>query len=445
MKQLRTQGLLLVSALFLVMLVGSSDSVVALCIAGTEYAAGECAEGEAHHEAADSNWDWPQVQRDPQRTGYTPEVLGTDFDVAWSHAFHPERIYPQVQAIVYDGNVFVGTEMGNLYALDAKTGDQVWVRSIGAPIVNSVSAGEGKIFFGAMDGTVYALNAQDGSDAWARHLLWRHGFSTAPVLADGKVMLGGRDGRFYALASSSGNVAWIWPAENEPAVAPILQTAAWNNGRAFFGAMDMQVYAINTADGTLAWTSEKLSGIALKDYWPVVHQNTVLVRTMNGDTSRSLDNFYALDEGTGEEAVELPQYNAKTMHGATTPPAIDRDGYLVVPVPDPNASFKACWGRLDLATQHVVDHLNGSCGNEDENENVSSAQNIIIGLHVKDWDLAGANGVFDLDSRTWTNFRMDTDYRVTYNTQGAGGNPASISDGMIYHIAFHYLIARTTE
>jgi len=90
-----------------------------------------------------STLDWLQVQRDPQRTGYTPETLGTTFKVAWTYPFQPEKVYPQTQAIVYSGKVFVGTEMGNLYAVDAKSGTKAWTFKAGGPILNSVAAGDG--------------------------------------------------------------------------------------------------------------------------------------------------------------------------------------------------------------------------------------------------------------------------------------------------------------
>ena len=120
----------------------------------------------AFPQTVDTGLDWPQVQRDAQRTGHSPEVLGTDLQVAWRHTFNPEKVFPQVQAIVYDGLVFVGTEMGRIYALNAQTGDQEWVYDVGAPILSSVAVADGRVFFGAMDGAVYALEASSGSLVW---------------------------------------------------------------------------------------------------------------------------------------------------------------------------------------------------------------------------------------------------------------------------------------
>jgi len=436
----KLSGLILVLTVLLVTSSGSACASTALGAPHTLGLASGSTQGNVYHLATNGDWDWPQVQRDPQRTGYTPEVLGTNFQVAWTHPFHPEKVFPQVQAIVYDGRVFVGTEMGNMYALDAQTGDQEWVYNVGAPILNSVATADGKVFFGAMDGAVYALDAHTGNLVWRSDLLWRHGFSTAPVFADNQVMLGSRNGAFYALDPDTGATLWQYDVG-----APILQTAAYNNGRVFFGAMNMYVYALNTNNGSLAWQSAKINGMAFKDYWPVVHQGYVLVRSMGMTVGGAGRSFYALDEHTGGETITLPQFDGKTMHGATTPPAVDRDGYLVVPIPKPDA-YGACWGRLDLNTQQVVDTLEGGgCGNEDENENVSCANNLIISLHREDNPGGGYNGVFDLANRTWTALSARIDWQPYENTQGGGANPVSISSGMFYHISLHYLIARTTD
>lgn len=377
--------------------------------------------------------DWSQVQGNPQRTGFSAETLGTTITVAWVHTFHPERVHPQAQTIVYGGNVFVGTEAGNVYALDAHSGALSWRYDVGAPVLNSVGAADGLVIFGAMDGAVYALDAGQGNLVWRMTFSTPASFSTAPLLAEGKVMLGSREGHFYGLDIASGAVLWDYDVGS-----PLLQTAAWNEGRAYFGAMDMHVYAINTGNGTLVWRSERIPGMAFKDYWPVVHQGRVLVRAMAAE-----NNFHALDETTGAETLMLPQFDGKTQHGATAPPAVDRDGYLIVPIPRPG-SYGACWGRLNLSSQAIVDTLEaGSCGNNDENENVTCAQTMIIGLHTIDQLGAGFNGVFDYDLRQWRSLSSGVDFQPRYNTQGGGGNPASIADGFFYHISLGYLIARS--
>jgi outer membrane protein assembly factor BamB len=448
--------------------------------------------------------DWPQVQRDPGRTGYSPEKLGKSFDVAWTHPFQPERINPQVQAIVSAGRVFVGTEMGNLYALDAKSGQVEWVYPVGAPVVNSVAVLEGTVFTGAMDGAIYAVGASNGNLVWKKQLSDRLGISTAPLLADDKLFVGGRNGTFYAIEPDSGSILWTYETG-----APILQTAAWSRGLVVFGAMDMRVYALYSANGTLAWRSVRLSGVALKDYWPVIWNGKVIVRTMDfGDIdpgfpfewfgassdwswlskygptiaagglanvpdamqaqNQAIADYYAnpsgneislyiLDESSGQQSIVVPQWTVQTMHGATAPPCVDRDGTLVVPV----LFVRSGWGRLDLQKQRIVDILYdqktrqgdplqpndtpAGMGNKDENLNVTCAENMILAMHIQEGN-ANFTGWFDQDERSWHLLGAGyTSGEMSSNTQGGGANPASIANGMVYHISFHELIARNTR
>lgn len=415
--------------------------------------------------------EWPQVQNNPARTGFYTGSLGGNFGVTWRHAFQPEKIYPQVQAIVANGKVFVGTEMGNLYALNATTGAQDWKFTAGGPILNSVAVDSGRVFFGAMDGAVYAIDAVTGSQQWKAQLSQFLGFSTAPVIAEGKVMIGGRNGIFYALNPGNGSVMWSYNAGS-----PILMTAAWNGGKAYFGTMDMYVHGVNTADGSQAWKSPRIPGMAFKDYWPVVTGGMVYVRPMaygylgfdTDHTNLILDagaqqnllsqyasnpssftvSMFRVYESNGQMAPMVIHYNLNTMNGATPPPCVNRDGNLVVPTWLPNKGYFSGWGLLNPNSRIMVDAFvegNEGGGNNDENMAVTCAQNMVLAMHIEE-ENANFTGYFNLDTRQWTRIGAGAQNRqMANNTQGGGVNPASIANGWVYHITFYELVARKTN
>ena len=376
--------------------------------------------------------DWPQVQKDAAHTGYSAETLGTNIKLVIRYNFQPDRVYPQVQAIVYRGKVLVGTEGADgqkptIYAIDAinpdpaNPGDQrnpgggrvIWKFEVGGPILNSVAADNGMVYSGSMDGTVYAVYSdtenghQQGALAWKQQISNRHGFSTAPIIAEGKVLIGGRDGYFYALDAGSGQILWRYNVGK-----PIYQTAAYDQGKVFFGAMDMSVYALNTSPSNptdpstiLAWKSPKILGMAFKDYWPVITQGKVFIRpvanVVNGgitsggafgwgdnwnwlatwgsvvatggaslvpDIMNAQDavmnnyqttpnnyakNLFILDENTGQEAMVVPHWTDQTMNGATALSCVDKEGKLIVPL----QFIRSGWGRLDLNIGRITDIL----------------------------------------------------------------------------------------
>lgn len=506
--------------------------------------------------------NWPQVQNDPQHTGYTDEVLGTTIPTrTWVYRFQPDKIHTQIQPIVYCGKVFIGTIGANgqspaLYALDAYgtySGDTkspfLWKYDVGGPIVNSVAAADGKVFFGAGDGAVYAINV-DGSLAWKKVLSPWLSFTTAPVIAENKVFIGGRDGKMYAIPLDSSDGTPIWSYD---AGSPILQTAAYNSGKVFFGTFDMHMYALNTSNGSLAWkTSQPLAGLSMKEFWPVVYDGKVIVRTeshvqdvqggikpgypfgwisnrdpwflqtangelkvnllaqgrftempelttvqdtvMNGkDPSDFLyKNMYIFNEDTSstvaEEPFVVPHWTIQTFDGVTAPPCVDisHGGTLIVPV----LFTKSTWGRLDLTKQRITDvlfdnhdkqgnpfydpqlYLNdkkdndgdtqidesdelfsnvnpAGSGNTDENLAVTCTRDMILAFHIQEGNANYTGGFYqdpnDATSRRWIPVSAGSiNNEMSSNVQGPA-NPASVSNGFIYHNTRYELVVRKTQ
>ncbi|PIR43783.1 hypothetical protein COV24_00905, partial [candidate division WWE3 bacterium CG10_big_fil_rev_8_21_14_0_10_32_10] len=428
-------------------------------------------------------------------------------------------------------------------------------------IMSSVAAAADKVFLSDMSGILTALNVSDGSVAWSKQLSTL-GFSTSPIVADGKVMLGGRDGRFYAV-NYDGTFPAGWDASGLNIGSPILQTAAYNNGVAYFGTMDIKVHGVSIANKNETWVNDigvttanggKMItpdyGVALKDYWPVIHQGKVIVAPMvkNGavwwDTSMggvisgspfkmmwsnadtfveqhrtamennifaNVPNFYsaqdtmianhlsdpvnkpkniiALNEQDGAEPYILPQAMAQVMHGGITPGCVNTYGgqnNLIMPM----VFLYSGWGILDLSysggprytsifydsanidewgqvlydlgrtTDGEDNNNNGTIddaaerfsgnrpagmGNQDEDLNITCAGNLIFAFHVEELN-ANFTGVYDLSTRRWSKIEPGhSNAQMSSNTYGGGTNPASVSNGKIYHISWYELIVRSVN
>lgn len=429
--------------------------------------------------------DWPQIQKDPQHTGFTSETIGTNFQVKWTHAFQPEKVYPQVQPIVYQGNVYIGTENGHLYALNSTTGAAVWTfpqtGNIG-PIQGSVVAGNGLIFLASLDGSVYAIDAVTGSQVWKNQLSSRTGFSASPILDDSanptQVLVGNRDGTFYSLDPSSGATKWSFKANS-----PILMTAAYDNGKVFFATMDIHMFALNTTNGSQVWKSPQLSGIAFNDYWPVITKGKVVIRSTSAsmkspdgipvndysDTTQTNalaaydsnpSNYsltlHVLDENTGAELPGVIQWDYMiTLNGGPPPVCVDKDGYIITPAQKSNIypnSWESGWARVSLTTRKIIagltdtSNLESGYGNNDENMSPSCTANGVVVMHIEEGN-AQYTGFYNLLNNTWTRINSGvSNNQLTTNTQGGGSNPVSISNGWMYHIAWGVnLVARSTN
>jgi len=88
-----------------------------------------------------------------------------------------------------------------------------WKFPTGDRVISSPVFKDNVIYFGGDDGNVYAVNAVTGSQIWKRAT---NGPAPAtPAVADGTVYIGSYDGKFYALDAKTGALRWKVTNEGE--------------------------------------------------------------------------------------------------------------------------------------------------------------------------------------------------------------------------------------
>jgi len=224
--------------------------------------------------------DWPQLQHDPQRTGYSSLAVRPPYVYLWK--WNEVPFASRTQPVLSSGRLFIGGLDGAMYARNALTGAPLWRYPTGGPIRHSAAVYQDHVFFGSHDTYVYALDAASGQ------LAWRYktggGIATAPAVANNTVYIGSADGIFYALSTADGRLRWSYTVG-----VPILTAAALSvdGATVYFGAENITAYALNATDGRLRWKTH-LQGQSLAERWPVVVGSTVIY------VSQSLRNFHAL-------------------------------------------------------------------------------------------------------------------------------------------------------
>jgi len=89
----------------------------------------------------------------------------------WVFAY-PGALRARSQPLVHDGVIFVGSQSGDVYALDLESGCAHWTYSAGAEVRSSLSLGllPGRagpvLYMGDFSATVHAIDASDGSLVW---------------------------------------------------------------------------------------------------------------------------------------------------------------------------------------------------------------------------------------------------------------------------------------
>lgn len=220
--------------------------------------------------------------------------------VSWSRALkagHPAKRYsPEVsQPIESDGVIYVGTQAGLFYAIDAAEGRILWKFKNGEPIATTAGVADGKIVFSDLEGRVTCLSAEDGGIAWQRE--FDRELLAKPLLRDGKIYLVKGEQEILALSLDDGHS--IWSRFIKTFVRDITMRghagAIADGQKLYVGLADGQLYALNAADGKILWS--KNLAVPLKTFKDI-DANVVI----DGDSlyvGGYSNAFYRLNKATG--------------------------------------------------------------------------------------------------------------------------------------------------
>ena len=81
-----------------------------------------------------------------------------------------DTIAPHAQPSVAGGRLFLGSESGTVYSLDASTGCIYWTFQAEGSVTAEPAIGDGHAYFGDQKAYVYALDAASGKLLWKVHL-----------------------------------------------------------------------------------------------------------------------------------------------------------------------------------------------------------------------------------------------------------------------------------
>ena len=172
--------------------------------------------------------------------------------------------------VFQDGVLYVGSDDGSVYALDAASGQRRWRYATAGPVASTPAVAGGLVYFMSYDGKFYAVEAQSGKLRWkfttggerrfeAKNL---HGFLpknqtiadpfdlflSSPVVAEGAVFFGCGDGNLYALDASTGALRWKLQTGDVIHASP-----AYADGVVYVGSWDSYLYAVEAASGKERW------------------------------------------------------------------------------------------------------------------------------------------------------------------------------------------------
>jgi len=294
--------------------------------------------------------DWTMIRRTYDGWGFSPLSQITPDNVqrlqpAWVFATGVNSGH-EAAPLVNNGVMFVATPQSQVLAIDASTGNLLWryrrQLPAGAIVPHQTSRGVAlygdKVFFAAGDATLVAIDAKTGKEVWTKSVADNqtgYYMTLAPLVAGGTVMVGASGGElgirgFVAgFQADTGEELWrtyTVPAPGEPGSETWPKGDQWKNG------------------GGSVWVTGNYDPVTNLAYWGVGNGGPWM-----GD-QRPGDNLYvsstiAIDVATGKikghhqydpneswdwDEVSPPilvdyQRNGRTVKGLID---VARDGYL---------------------------------------------------------------------------------------------------------------------
>lgn len=302
-------------------------------------------------------------------TQVTPKTV-KQLQARWTASL-PGKSVLESTPIVVDGVMYVAGPPGDVYALDARSGLEIWhfhrnqdTRNPGEinPFNKGVAVLDGRVFFGTLDNNLIALDAHTGRQLWEQHLadpMAGYTLTGAPLPVNGKIIMGmsggemGVHGFLDAYDPATGKQLWriytipkpgepggdTWPRDTwqygggatwlTGQYDPALNTLYWSVGnpgpdynpeiRKGDNLYTDSVLAIDPDTGKIKWHYQFTPNDGHD--WDATEDNILADLTIDGKPRKLLLHadrngvYYVLDRVTGKLAFGKPFVKVSWMHG----------------------------------------------------------------------------------------------------------------------------------
>lgn len=170
--------------------------------------------------------------------------------------------------VTYKNLIIFGNGIGELYAVDKRTGIARWSFRAQHEISTPVVFGD-KLLFTSQDGILYFVEVSSGKEIWRFSNPDGFRFYTSALVYKGLVFIGDANGSLFALDAKDANLKWKFRAEKVSNLSDILAGLSLNwfgdfkivDGVVFLGSRDGNLYALSYWDGKLKWKFESDTAI----------------------------------------------------------------------------------------------------------------------------------------------------------------------------------------
>jgi outer membrane protein assembly factor BamB len=209
----------------------------------------------------------------PRLWGTSVAELPQQLELGWT--YHAEESIESSAAIA-GGVAYVGSQDGNLHAVDLATGKARWRYKTQGPVgESSPCVADGTVYVGDLDGVFHAVDTATGAPRWT--FKTDQEIKSSPNAAGDRILFGSYDGHLYCL-SKAGKLHWKVRTEG-----PVHSTPAIDGRRTFVTGCDEVFRALDLDTG------QELFSVPLGAYTgasPAVRDDAVYVGTFGNEVVR---------------------------------------------------------------------------------------------------------------------------------------------------------------
>ncbi|MCF6313911.1 MAG: PQQ-binding-like beta-propeller repeat protein [Verrucomicrobiales bacterium] len=188
--------------------------------------------------------DWPMWRYDAHRSAASPHDLPADLHLQWSRELPAVRAaWPNENRLHFDTAyhpvvlnkiLYLGSPNdSSLTAYDTETGQELWKYYTDGPVRLAPVAANGKVYLGSDDGYLYCLDASSGEQVWK--------FRAAPADRPEKLHLG------------NNRLISYWPVRGGPVISKDGKTLYLASG--VWPSLGIFIHSLNAETGKVNWTN----------------------------------------------------------------------------------------------------------------------------------------------------------------------------------------------
>ena len=156
-----------------------------------------------------------------------------------------------IRPVLAAGVIYAADSGGNVVAVDAGTGEQIWKKSLDSPLAGGVGFGGNLLVVADTNGDVFALEAKTGEQRWSVRVTSE--VLAAPAVNDAVVVVQSHDGKLVGLHASNGERRWQYEIDSPILTLRGTSPPILSDGMLIAGFANGKLVALAAESGSLLW------------------------------------------------------------------------------------------------------------------------------------------------------------------------------------------------